>query len=393
MHGVPRAIAERLQGVDASAVREILKLTERPEVLSMAGGLPAADLFDVDGLSGAFDAVLSGPGARSALQYSVTEGDPGLREQLAALCRARGVQAQADAILVTTGSQQALDLAVTTLLDPGDVVVVERPCYLAALQLFRLTGVRVVSAATDEDGLDPDAVRAAIREHGAKAVYTVATFQNPTGVTLTDERRERLAAVAREEDVWIVEDDPYGELRYRGTAPTPLAAHAPERVVYVSSLSKVVAPGLRIGWAAAPEPLRAAFVIAKQARDLHTSTLDQRAAAAFLGSERFAAGLERVRAAYGERLRTLLDGLPAATPPGSHWTEPEGGMFVWLTLPEDRDAGALLPGAVEQGVAYVPGAPFYADRPVANTARLSFVTLGVDEIREALDRLRVAFGV
>ena len=392
MHGVPRAIAERLQGVDASAVREILKLTERPEVLSMAGGLPAADLFDVDGLAGAFDAVLSGPGARSALQYSVTEGDPGLREQLAALCRARGVDVQADAILVTTGSQQALDLAVTTLLDPGDVVVVERPCYLAALQLFRLTGVRVVTAATDEDGLDPEAVRAAIREHDAKAVYTVATFQNPTGVTLTEQRRERLVAVAREEDVWIVEDDPYGELRYRGTAPTPLAAHAPERVVYVSSLSKVVAPGLRIGWTAAPEPLRAAFVIAKQARDLHTSTLDQRAAAAFLGSERFGAGLERVRAAYGERLRTLLDGLPAATPPGSRWTEPDGGMFVWLTLPEDRDAGALLPGAVEQGVAYVPGAPFYAERPVANTARLSFVTLGVDEIREALDRLRLAFG-
>lgn len=383
--------ARRLEGVEASAVREILKLTERPEVLSMAGGLPAAAFFDVDGVAAAFAAVLSGPGARGALQYSVTEGDGELRERLAALCRERGVDASADRVLVTTGSQQALDLAVTALLDPGDVVVVERPCYLAALQLFGLMGVRVVTAATDEAGLDPDAVRAAVREHRAKVVYTVATFQNPTGVSLSDERRRRLAAIAAEEGVWIVEDDPYGQLRYRGVAPAPVAAHDPERVLYVSTLSKVVAPGLRLGWVVAPPALRDALVVAKQARDLHTSTLDQRAAAAYLGSGALPGHLDRLRSTYGERLRALLAGLPAAVPEGSTWTGPEGGMFVWLTLPEGHDAAALLPAAVREGVAFVPGAPFYADAPVANTARLSFVTLGVEEIGEALTRLRRAF--
>jgi 2-aminoadipate transaminase len=380
-------LASRLDGVEASAVREILKLTERPEVLSMAGGLPAADLFDHAGMAAAFDAVLSSPTARAALQYSVTEGDGELREHLAAVSRGRGVDASADRVLVTTGSQQALDLAVTALLDPGDVVVVERPCYLAALQLFGLMGVRVVTAPTDEDGLDPDGVRDAIRAHDARVVYTVSTFQNPTGVTLTDERRRALAEVAAQEGAWIVEDDPYGELRYRGTAPRAVAAHGPERVVYVSSLSKVMAPGLRIGWTVAPPAVRDAFVVAKQARDLHTSTLVQRAAAQYLASGALADHLERLRAAYRERLDALLGGLPGAVPEGSRWTEPEGGMFVWLTLPEGLDASALLPRAVEHGVAYVPGHPFYADDPVSHTARLSFVTLDVEQIHEGLARL------
>ena len=312
-------LAARMAGVDASAVREILKLTERPEILSMAGGLPAAEQFDVEGIAAAFAAVLGGPGARGALQYSVTEGDGGLREELAALCAARGVPASPEQILVTTGSQQAIDLAATTLLDPGDVVIVERPCYLAALQLFRLMGVRVVTAATDEDGLDPDAVLAAIREHGAKAVYTVTTFQNPTGVTLAGDRRRRLAEVAAEEGVWVVEDDPYGQLRYRGTAPPPLASLDPERVVYVSTLSKVMSPGLRIGWVVAPPGLRSAMVVAKQARDLHTSTLDQRAAAEYLRTTGLDGQLARLRDVYGERLDTLLAGLPDAVPEGSRW--------------------------------------------------------------------------
>ncbi|MFL5846577.1 MAG: PLP-dependent aminotransferase family protein [Solirubrobacteraceae bacterium] len=380
-------VSARLAGVEGSAVREILKLTERPEVLSMAGGLPAPELFDAERLAAAFAAVLAEPGLRGALQYSVTEGDPGLRAQLAALCQARGLDTQADQVLVTTGSQQALDLAVTGLTDPGDVVIVERPCYLAAVQLFRLSGLRIVSAKTDADGLDPDAVRAAVREHGAKLIYTVPAFQNPTGVTLTAERRAALARIAEEEGCWIVEDDPYGELRYRGTASAPIAAMGGERVAYVSSLSKVVAPGLRVGWLVAPPALRAALVVAKQARDLHTSTVDQRAAAHYLASGRLPAHLDGVRREYGARLDALLDVLPAALPDGSRWTTPEGGMFVWVTLPEHLDAGALLADAVAEGVAYVPGAPFYADAPAANTLRLSFVTLREEEIREGMARL------
>lgn len=377
------SISNRLTGIEGSAVREILKLTEQPEVLSMGGGLPAPELFDVTGLAASYESVLSGRGGRAALQYSTTEGDPLLREQLAGLCVARGLDAEPERILVTTGSQQALDLVLTALTDPGDVVVVERPTYLAALQLFRLSGLRVVSVHTDEHGLDPDAVVTAVREHGAKLVYTVTNFQNPTGATLTAERRARLADCG----AWVLEDDPYGELRYRGIAPTPVAAHAPDRVVYVSSLSKIVAPGLRLGWVLAPPALRSAMVIAKQARDLHTSTIDQRVAAHYLATGTLPAHLNRLRAAYGARLDTLLTGLPDATPDGSRWTKPEGGMFVWLTLPEELDADALLPSAVEQGVAYVPGSTFYADNPRANTARLAFVTLTEDEISEGLRRL------
>ncbi len=380
-------IAQRMAGVEGSAVREILKVVEQEDVLSMAGGLPAAELFDLDGLAAAFDAVLRGPGARQALQYSVTEGHAELREQLAGLCRGRGLAATPDRVLVTTGSQQALDLVATTLLDPGDTVVVERPCYLAALQLFRLLGLRVVTAPTDDGGLDPEGVRAAIRAHRAKVVYTVPNFQNPTGVTLAAERRPALAAVAAQEGAWIVEDDPYGELRYRGTPPAPVAAHDPERVVHVSSLSKVVAPGLRIGWIVAPPELRTPMTVVKQARDLHTSTIDQRAAAAYLASGRLPAHLQRVRGEYRERLDALLRALPQQTPPGSSWTEPDGGMFVWLTLPEGADTSLLFPRAVTRGVAFVPGAPFYADAPVHRSARLSFVTLGVAEIAEGMARL------
>jgi DNA-binding transcriptional MocR family regulator len=380
-------IAQRMAGVEGSAVREILKVVEQEDVLSMAGGLPAAELFDLDGLAAAFDAVLRGPGARQALQYSVTEGHAELREQLAGLCRGRGLAATPDRVLVTTGSQQALDLVATTLLDPGDTVVVERPCYLAALQLFRLLGLRVVTAPTDDGGLDPEGVRAAIRAHRAKVVYTVPNFQNPTGVTLAAERRPALAAVAAQEGAWIVEDDPYGELRYRGTPPAPVAAHDPERVVHVSSLSKVVAPGLRIGWIVAPPELRTPMTVVKQARDLHTSTIDQRAAAAYLASGRLPAHLQRVRGEYRERLDALLRALPQHTPSGSRWTEPDGGMFVWLTLPEGADTSLLFPRAVTRGVAFVPGAPFYADAPVHRSARLSFVTLGVAEIAEGMARL------
>jgi 2-aminoadipate transaminase len=290
-------------------------------------------------------------------------------------------------VLVTTGSQQALDLVATAVLDPGDVVLVERPSYLAALQVFALTGARVVSVPLDDDGLDPEQVRAELRRHRAKLVYTVPNFQNPAGVTLAAERRRALGRVAAEEGAWVLEDDPYGELRYRGEALPPVAAGEPERVIYASSLSKILAPGLRLGWLVVPPGLRDAITVVKQARDLHTSTVDQRAAAVYLVSGALPPHLGRIRAAYGARLDAMLAGLPGALPPGSRWTRPEGGMFVWLTLPEDRDLGAILPRAVQEGVAYVPGAPFFAGTPLPHTARLSFATLEPPQIAEALRRL------
>jgi len=384
---LPPRLAGRLTGVEGSAVREILKLTQQPHVLSLAGGLPAPELFDVAGLAAAYERVLHGPGARRHLQYTVTEGEPDLRDQLAALSRARGLDARAQDVLVTTGSQQALDLVATAVLDPGDVVVVERPSYLAALQVFALTGARVVSVPLDDDGLDPEQVRATVREHGARLVYTVANFQNPAGVTIAADRRRALARLAAEEDVWVLEDDPYGELRYRGAPVAPVAAEESGRVIYASSLSKILAPGLRLGWLVLPPGLRDAVGVVKQARDLHTSTVDQRAAVEYLASGALGPHLARIRRAYGARLDAMLAGLPAALPPSSAWTRPEGGMFVWLTLPADRDAGALLAAAVDEGVAYVPGAPFFAGAPLAHTARISFATLEPPQIAEALTRL------
>ncbi len=390
MEPLDPSLAARMHGVESSAVREILKLTQRPEVLSLAGGIPAPELFDLSGLAGAFQRVLRGPAGARSVQYSVSEGDPELRERLAELVRARGAEALGEDVLVTTGSQQALDLIATALLDPGDTVLVERPCYLAALQLFLMSGAKVVSVPCEDDGLVPEALEAAIREHRPKLLYTVPTFQNPTGVTLSLERRQEVARLAEREGVWVVEDDPYGELRYHGKPLPLLKTCGPGRVIYVSSLSKILAPGLRLGWLLCPPSLRPALLVAKQAKDLHTSTVDQRAAAEYLTTRALPSHIERLRKVYRPRLDTMLEALPQVLPVGSCWTRPAGGMFVWVELPPGADALALLPKAVEQGVAFVPGAPFFAEKERRNSLRLSFATLSPKQISEALRRLQAA---
>jgi len=359
-------------------------------VLSLAGGIPAPELFDVSGLAAAFERALRGPAGARSVQYTVSEGDPGLRERLAELVRGRGVEARAEDVLVTTGSQQALDLIATALLDPGDTVLVERPCYLAALQLFLMSGAKVVSVPCEDDGLMPEALEAAIRAHRPKLLYTVPTFQNPTGVTLSLERRREVARLAEREGVWVVEDDPYGELRYHGEPLPLLKACGAERVIYVSSLSKILAPGLRLGWLLCPPLLRPAVIVAKQAKDLHTSTVDQRAAVEYLAAGMLGAHVERLREVYRPRLDAMLEALPEALPAGSRWTRPAGGMFVWVELSPEADALALLPTAVEEGVAFVPGAPFFAEERRRNSLRLSFVTLSPTQISEALRRLQAA---
>jgi 2-aminoadipate transaminase len=283
-------------------------------------------------------------------------------------------------------------LVATALLDPGDVVLVEEPSYLAALQAFGLAGARLVGVPCDDEGLYPDAVEDLARRLNAKALYVIPTFQNPTGRTLPLERRQALADVAARVGLWLVEDDPYSELRYRGE-PLPALATLPgaeDRTLALSTLSKVLAPGLRIGWVRAPITIRPALTVAKQAADLHTSTLDQAAAAHWLGSRDLDAHLVRPRDAYRERLDTLVAGLADALPEGSVHNEPEGGMFVWARLPAGFDAEALLPRAIDAGVAYVPGYPFYAGEPDRATLRLSFTAHPPDEIAEGLSRLRSA---
>ena len=386
-------LAARLRGVRSSPVREILALTARPGVISFAGGLPAPELFDADGLQAAFAAVLEGEAAGRSLQYSTTEGDPALRTAIAARLTARGLATTPDEVLVTSGSQQALTLTATVLVEPGDRILVEEPSYLAALQAFQLAGAELVPVPCDDDGIDPDAAAALAERHGARLLYVIPTFQNPTGRTLPLERREALAALARRAGLWVVEDDPYGELRYRGDPLPPLAAldGAEDRVLSLSTLSKIAAPGLRIGWVRAPAALRHPLTIAKQAADLHSSTVDQAAAARWLETVDLDERIGALRAAYGARRDALVGGLAAALPPGSTHNHPDGGMFVWARLPDGWDAAALLERALERDVAFVPGFPFFAGPPDTATLRLSFTTHSADEIAEGLRRLRAAW--
>jgi 2-aminoadipate transaminase len=383
-------IAARLRDVASSPVRDILALTARPGVISFAGGLPAPELFDGPGLRDAFVAALADAGR--TLQYSTTEGDPALRELIAARLTARGLTTGAGDVLVTSGSQQALTLVATVTIEPGDRVLVEEPAYLAAIQAFKLAGAEVIPVPCDDDGLDPEAAAALAARHGARLLYTVPTFQNPTGRTLPLARREALVEMAARTGLWIVEDDPYGELRYSGE-PVPAMASLPGAescVVALSTLSKVAAPGLRIGWLRAPAQLRGPLVVAKQAADLHSSTIDQAAAALWLARIDLDAHVANLRRVYGERRDALLAGLADALPRGSTHNRPDGGLFVWARLPDGWDAEELLRRALERDVAFVPGFPFFAGSPDRATLRLSFSAHPPGEIAEGLARLKAS---
>lgn len=384
----PPPFAARIPTTTPSAVREILAVTAQPGMISFAGGLPAPELFDAEGLRAAYDSTFA-RSARRALQYSTTEGSPELRAAVAARIDRRGLATTADDLVITTGSQQGLGLITTALIEPGDAVLVENPTYLAALQGFALAGARVIPVPCDDEGILPDALAEIVARERPKLLYTIPTFQNPTGRTLPTARRAEIASIAARLGLWLLEDDPYGDLRYEGHNTPWLAAHpgAEDRTALLGSFSKVMAPGLRLGWLRAPAALLRGAVLAKQAADLHTSTVDQLAAAEYLRTVDLDAHVARVRGAYRIRRDALLAGLAAALPPGSTWNRPEGGMFVWARLPEGHDATALLRAASSRGVAFVPGAPFYARSPDPRTLRLSFTTHTAEEIAEGLRRL------
>ncbi|MFF4105291.1 PLP-dependent aminotransferase family protein [Streptomyces sp. NPDC001903] len=387
----PPPFAARATAVAGSPIREILALTARPGVISFAGGLPAPELFDTEGLRAAYDAAFAESAVR-ALQYSTTEGAPELREAVAARVSSRGLATSAEDLVVTTGSQQALTLITSALVEPGDVVLVENPTYLAALQCFGLAGARVIPVPCDGEGILPDALEEIVARERPKPLYSVPTFQNPTGRTLPGARRAAVARIAARRGLWLVEDDPYGELRFEGAEVPWLAAHpgVQDRTALLGSFSKVMAPGLRLGWLRAPRELRRAAAVTKQAADLHTSTVDQLAAAHYLRTADLDAHIGAVRAAYRERRDALLAGLGAALPEGSTWNRPEGGMFVWARLPQGYDAADLLTAAVAHDVAFVPGAPFYTGAPDPRTLRLSFTTHTPKEIGAGLERLAAA---
>jgi 2-aminoadipate transaminase len=365
--------ARRTARVQGSLIREILKATMRPGMISLAGGLPSPQSFPAEALRAAFDAVLSSAPAQ-ALQYSTTEGHPPLREWIAAQESERGVPTSPAQVLVVSGSQQALDLIGKAMVDEGGPLLVESPTYLGALQAFAPFGPAFRSFPADDDGLVPRAIDARLAR-GARLAYVMPNFQNPTGSTLSLERRGALAEAARRHDFWLLEDDPYGELWYRQAPPPGLRRVAPERTLRVGSFSKVLAPGLRLGYVVGPRAAIDLLARLKQATDLHTATLTQHVVARLLHDGLLGEHLPRVRALYASQAAAMLGSLRTHMPAGVRWTPPAGGMFVWLTLPSQIDTLRLLDRALAAGVAFVPGAPFYADNPGQHTLRLSFVTV------------------
>ncbi len=370
-----------------STIREILKVTAQPEVISFAGGLPAPELFPVDAVRAAANDVLGLNGA-SALQYGPSEGFRPLREWIAAEMTRRGVPAGMENILVTTGSQQVLDLVGKVYLNPGDVVLTENPTYLAAIQAFQTLEARFVPVPTDDAGLIPDALPDLIRQHRPRFLYTIPNFQNPTGVTLAVGRRAALARIAAEHKLTILEDDPYGQLRYHGSDIPPVK-HWDEAnvVVYASTFSKTIAPGLRLGWTVAPTDLFGRLLILKQASDLHTSMLDQAVAHAYLTRNDQSAHLQTIRQAYGERFAFMDARLREDLPGGYTWTKPEGGMFLWVTGPATLDSYELLQRAITHQVAFVPGRDFFPAEGGRNHLRLNFSNSSPERIREGIRRL------
>ncbi len=383
----PANLARRLDQMRPSSIREILKVTAQPDVISFAGGLPAPELFPVAEIRAAADAVLTQHGSR-ALQYGPSEGFMPLREWIAGEMVQRGIAAVADDVLVTSGSQQVLDLVGKLFLDPGDVVLTENPTYLAAIQAWQTFEARFVPVPTDRDGLIPEALPELIRRHRPKFLYTIPNFQNPTGLTLAAGRRAVLAQIAAEHGLAVVEDDPYGKLRYRGTDIPPVK-HWDESgcVLYVSTFSKTIAPGLRLGWVVARPDFFGRMLILKQAADLHTSSFDQLVAHTYLTQNDQAAHLDKIRRVYGERFDVLDQALRAEMPSGYAWTKPDGGMFLWVTGPESLDALELLQRAIAQKLAFVPGRDFFPSEGGRNFLRLNYSNSTPERIREGVRRL------
>ncbi|MDP1650234.1 MAG: PLP-dependent aminotransferase family protein [Rubrivivax sp.] len=380
---MPWQMARRAERLNPSTIREILKITERPGIVSLAGGLPSADTFPVAAMKEATARVLR-DSPREALQYAASEGYAPLREWVAAELGTQGLHAAAAQVIITSGSQQGLDLVGKVLIDPGSTVAVESPTYLGALQAFAPYEPEFVAVQGDAEGPLPQALDAA---RGARFLYLLPNYQNPTGRCMSAARRLALVARARQLGLPIVEDNPYGELWFDAPPPPPLSAVAGDGAVYLGSFSKVLAPGLRLGYVVAPERLYPKLLQAKQAADLHTAGFNQRVVYEVIRNGFLRQHVPTIRARYRAQRDAMRAALEQHLPPGCHWQAPVGGMFFWVELPAHIDATALLPRAVEAGVAYVPGSTFYPHGGHANTLRLSFVTVPPGTIHTAVAAL------
>ena len=419
--------AQRMQWMSASTIRELLKLTEKPDIISFGGGMPAPEVFPVNEFRAAADRVLSRHGGQ-ALQYSATEGYRPLREWIVAQMARYGIESAPENVLITSGSQQALDLIGKIMINPGDLILTERPSYMGALQAWRAYQAEFVTVPVDNDGLCVDLLEDALCA-GPKFMYILPNFQNPGGVTLSLERRRQLIEIADHYGVPIIEDDPYGELRYEGDHLPPLVVIDAERlsghalsdhalrvpggapyyahehtpgngraymrgnVIYLSTFSKTLAPGLRLAWLVAPVEVVQRCVVAKQGMDLHTATLNQMIAYEILTGEEDFLGkhVRLIRSLYRERRDAMLAAMETYFPEAVHWTYPQGGLFLWVTLPEGLDAAELLKDALAHKVAYVPGAAFHPDGGGHNTLRLNFSFCDPQRIETGIRRLGEVF--
>ena len=393
--------ADRLNAIETSAIRELFKLLGKPGIISFAGGFPDPALFDAQGIAESSAAVLaSNPGP--VLQYGATEGFQPLREGISAFMAAKGSTVKPEGLIVTTGSQQALDLIGKTMISPGDKVIVEAPTFLATIQCFRLYGARLIGAPIDADGVDVDKLEALIEEHRPKLVYLIPTFGNPSGATLSLARRQRILEIAVRTQTLIVEDDPYGELYFDSPPPPSLLAlsdNVPgsrDWLAHCGSFSKILSPGLRVGWMIAPPELLAKATMCKQFSDAHTSNLTQAICAHYLTLNRLNGALAVVRKTYAERARVMAESLQRELGDAITFNQPQGGMFFWARLTGARgrpaNAAEFAQRAIDKLVAFVPGAPFYAHDPDPATLRLSFATADVAKIEEGMARLGRALG-
>ncbi len=393
--------ANRLQHVETSAIRELFKLLGQPGIISFAGGFPDPSLFDADGIAQSSQAVLANH-PHQILQYGATEGYPLLREGIQCYMTHNNCPVSVENLIVTTGSQQAIDLIAKTMISPGDCVLVESPTFLAAIQCFRLYGARVIGAPIDEQGVDVDQLEALMAQHQPKLVYLIPTFGNPSGATLSRERRQRILEIAVRTQTLVVEDDPYSELYFHQSPPDSLLALS-DRVegsrrwlAYCGSFSKILSPGLRVGWLIAPPELLAKAVMCKQFSDAHTSNLTQAICAHYLTLDRLNDILAVMRTTYAKRAQAMAQCLKYHLGDAIDFNEPQGGLFFWVKLTgaatKYTSATDVAKKALEKGVAFVPGSPFFAHDPDLSTLRLSFATADVATIEKGVERLKQAMG-
>jgi 2-aminoadipate transaminase len=397
--------AQRMQWMGSSVIRELLKLTDRPDVISFGGGLPAPELFPVEAFAEASRKVLQEQGSR-ALQYSTTEGYGPLREFIVERMSRYGIPANVDNVLLTSGSQQALDMIGKILINPGDMILTEEPTYLGALQAWRAYQADFVTVPLDDDGISTGKRLEEALCAGPKFMYILPNFHNPGGVTLALDRRRRIVEIADQYGLPIIEDDPYGQLRFEGDHLPPLLVLDADRlnhddygngngdgyfrrgnVIYLSTFSKTLAPGLRLGWIVAPEEVIHRCVMAKQGMDLHTSTFDQMVTYEVARDGFIDEHVREIRRVYRERRDLMLEMLEQHFPPEARWTRPQGGLFLWVTLPAEIDTAELLPRAVENNVAYVPGSAFYPGSEPNSSFRLNFSNARPEQIEAGMRRL------